>query len=62
MADVINPNRFPTLAAQQVVLALVQTGETRKVVSEGDGKALAAELIDLHEKLTAYYRTLPGAQ
>lgn len=62
MTDVISPTRNPAQAAQQIVLALVQAGQTRILSSKSDGSELASELIDLHEKLTAYYRTLPGAQ
>ncbi len=62
MSDVTSPAENPELAAQEVLIALVQAGKTAALHGQSDGEHLAKGLIELHEKLTAYYRTLPGAQ
>ena len=62
MTDATNPAENPALAAQEALLALIQAGKTAAIHGESDGENLAKGLIQLHEKLTAYYRTLPEAQ
>lgn len=62
MSDVTSPAENPELAAQEVLIALLQSGKATSVNGQPDGEHLAKGLIELHEKLTAYYRALPGAQ
>lgn len=67
MSEVISPTQNPELAAQQVVLALIEAkvfGQNREhgVVTADQGKTLSEAITKTHEQLTAFYRTLPGAQ
>ncbi|WP_374377701.1 hypothetical protein [Pseudomonas fluvialis] len=61
MSDVISPTQHPVLAAQQVLLEIIKAGGN-PIGNESQGQHTAKGLIALHEQLTAYYRTLPGAQ
>ncbi len=60
---VVHPKTSPDKAAQEVVLALCETGAfdlggEYKAMSTGDGEALADAIIAVHQKLTAYYKQL----
>ncbi|MFY1052355.1 hypothetical protein ACOQNP_12140 [Ectopseudomonas khazarica] len=62
-----NPAAAPEMAAQEVLMALANagafgSGEHGAINSSGRSTAVAKAMIDIHEQLTAYYRTLPGAQ
>jgi len=61
-AETINPVAWPELAAQQVIVEAVKAGAVQSLGNEAQGTHAAKALIALHEQLTAYYRTLPGAQ
>ncbi len=61
------PSANPEMAAQEVLLALVNSGafgsgEHGLIQSPNRSDSVAKALIDVHSQLTAYYRTLPGAQ
>lgn len=59
----INPKGHPERAAQEVVVALCETGAfgigtEHKAMGAEDGEAIAQAIIATHEKLTEYYRGL----
>lgn len=61
-----HPHANPEMAAQEALIALINSGafgsgEHNVINSTHRSEAVATALIDIHTKLTAYYRTLPGA-
>lgn len=61
------PTSNPEMAAQEVLIALVNSGafgsgENQVINNEHRSAAVAAAMIDIHTKLTAYYRSLPESQ
>ncbi len=59
------PSAAPEMAAQEVLIALVNSGafgsgEAGLINSPTRSDGIAKAMIDIHEKLTAYYRSLPG--
>lgn len=62
-----NPAAAPEMAAQEILIALTNSaafgsGEAGLINNPSRSDGIAKAMIDIHEKLTAYYRTLPGAQ
>ena len=60
---IVSPTANPSKAAQEVVLALCETGAfdlggEYKTMGTGDGEALADAIIAVHRKLSAYYKEL----
>lgn len=63
----MNPAAVPEMAAQEVLIALTNagafgSGEAGLINAPSRSGAVAKAMIDIHEQLTAYYRTLPGAK
>lgn len=61
------PTNSPEMAAQEVLIALVNAGafgcgENLVINNEAKSAAVAAAMIDIHTKLTAYYRSLDESQ
>lgn len=62
-----NPAAAPEMAAQEILMALANSGafgsgEGGIINNPARSGGVAKAMIDIHEQLTAYYRTLPGAQ
>lgn len=62
-----HPASSPEMAAQEALFALINagafgSGESNVIFNLDRSDSIAAAMIDIHTKLTAYYRTLPGAQ
>lgn len=57
------PTAHPEMAAQEIVMALVNagafgSGQQQIINSPGRSGAAAEAIIDIHTKLTEYYRSL----
>jgi len=62
-----NPASAPEMAAQEVLIALTNagafgSGEAGLINAPSRSGATAKAMIDIHQQLTAYYRTLHGGQ
>ena len=53
----INPIAHPELAAQEVLLRLVDAS-TNEFAHGNQGEGVAESMISIHKKLTEYYRSL----
>lgn len=64
MSDIANPKNNPNLAAQQVVLALIEnnTFGVHTVSNSETAIRVADSIVEVHKHLTAYYRSLDEAQ
>lgn len=61
------PTAHPEMAAQEVLMALINSGafgngEQNVINTDYRSAAVAAAMIDIHTKLTAYYRSLSEEQ
>ncbi len=61
------PTASPEMAAQEIVMALINagafgSGEHNMINSALRSEAAAAAIIDVHTRLTAYYRSIPAEQ
>lgn len=67
MTNVLHPKVAPTIAAQQVVLALIESKsfgrqQEHAIENAEDAEKVAKAIIHMHEQLTAYYRGLHADQ
>ncbi|UCP10237.1 hypothetical protein K5R88_00895 [Pseudomonas sp. MM213] len=58
---IIDPKTSPELAAQQVLLRLVEASPTA-FAHANNGKGVAESLIAIHKGLTEYYRSIDAKQ
>lgn len=62
-----HPSANPEMAAQEALVALINAGAFGNgahglIQNESRAESVAKALVEVHTRLTAYYRTLPGAQ